>query len=167
MSDQPQYPSYPTGPGDGSQPPSATVARPSQVDLAIKLVWGLVALSLVSTVATFFMLDTIVDQALEDPNVAGSVDADTIRAGAVVGAAIGLVITVGLYALLAFFLGRGANWARIVYSVLAALGVTISLFSLGNQPAVLLVLTVVQLGLTVGILYLLWQKESSAFFKAR
>lgn len=172
MSDHPSnpssYPSYPAGPGDHQPAPGTPMTRPRPVDLAIKLIWALVALSLVSALVTFFLLDTIVDQVIDDAGLTGSVDADTIRSGAVLGAVVGLVITVGLYALLAFFLGRGANWARIVYTVLAVLGIIASVVGLTSpQPALLLVISVVQLGLTAAIVFLLWQKESTAFFKAR
>lgn len=165
MSDYPQYPTDPSGQGAGT---TAAVRgpRPASIDMAVKLIWANVALSLVTTVITFLMLDSIVDQALEDAGVSTTVDADTVRAGAVVGAVIGIVISVAIAALLAHFIGKGASWARIVYTVLAALGILLSLFGLGGQPVLLLLLSVVSLVITAAAVFFLWKPESSAYFSA-
>ena len=77
------------------------------------------------------------------------------------------MISVGLYALMAFFISRGANWARIVYTVLAALSVLGGVFGLGSQPLLLMVLSLVSLLLTIAAVVLLFKSESSAWFKAR
>lgn len=165
MSDYPQYPADPTAPGGGSSAPVR--ARPPAVDTAVKLIWANVALSLVTTLVTFVMLDSIVDQGLEDAGLSGSVDSDTVRAGAVTGAIIGIIISVAIAALLAHFISKGANWARIVYTVLAVLGILLSLLGLGGQPVLLLLLSVISLLITAAAVFFLWKPESSAFFSAR
>lgn len=169
------YPQYPTGPSPygGAPPPPARGPRPPSVDLAVKLIWVMIAISLISAVYTFANLDSIVDQALEDAGVSETVDPDLVRSGAVIGAVIGLVISVGLYALLAVFIAKGASWARIVYTVLAALGIVFSVlgFLSGGAatagPVLLTILGLVSWALTVVVLLLLWKQESTAWFKAR
>lgn len=168
------YPQYPTGPSPyGGPPPQERGPRPSSVDLAVKLIWVMVAISLLSAVYTFLNLDSIVDQALQDAGVSETVDEELVRSGAVVGAVIGLVISVGLYALLAVFIARGANWARIVYTVLAVLGILFSVFGLLTGasatagPVLLTILGLVSWALTIVVLLLLWKQESTAWFKSR
>lgn len=163
MTDYPQYPTDPAG--QGSHPAAGMRGpRPASVDMAIKLIWANVGLSLISTIVTFLLLDSIVDAALEDAGVSGTVDTDTVRSGAIVGAIIGVVIGVAIAALLAHFLGKGANWARIVYTVFGALGILFSVFGLGGLPVVLLLLSLLSLAITAGAIFFLWKKESSAFF---
>ncbi|QZY28260.1 hypothetical protein [Nocardioides coralli] len=170
MTDYPQYPLDPNQPGGGAQPSSGQGPRPQPVDLAVKLIWIMIGLSVVGALVTFVSLDSIVDQALEDAGVSESLDAGAVRTGAVMGAVVGLVISVGLYALLAVFIGKGANWARIVYTVLAGLGIALSLLGfltggVGGQPILLTLISLVSLGLTIWVLALLWSSESSGWFK--
>jgi hypothetical protein len=165
MTDYPQYPTDPSASGGGT-PGAVRGPRPASVDMAIKMIWANVALSLVSTVITFIMLDSIVDAALEDAGINTTVDTDAVRTGAVVGAVIGIIISVGIAALLIHFIGKGANWARIVYTVLGVLGILASLFGLGSQPAVLMLLSVISLAITAAAVFFLWKPESSAYFSA-
>lgn len=166
MSDYPQYPTDPSAQGSGP-PAAARGPRPASVDLAVKLIWANVALSLITTVVTFLLLDSIVEQALKDAGISSTVDTDAVRTGAVIGTVIGVIIGVGIAALLAHFIGKGANWARIVYTVLAVLGILLSLLGLGSQPVVLLLLSVISLVITAVAVFFLWKKESSAYFSAR
>ncbi len=159
------YPSYPIHPaGQGNAAP-ARPPRPSAVETAVKLIWANIALSLVGAVVTFAMLDSLVDQQLDV--AAAGVDADTLRSGLIVGVAVGLAISVAVFAMLAYFIGKGANWARLTYTVLSVLGFLLSLVGIGDQPVLFLLLSVLSLALTVWALLLLWQQESSAWFKAR
>lgn len=119
---------------------------------------------MVTTIVTFLLLDSIVDKALDDAGIRGTVDTDTVRSGAIVGAVVGVIIGVAIAALLAHFLGKGANWARIVYTVFGSLGILFSLLGLGGLPIVLLLLSLLSLAITAGAIFFLWKKESSAFF---
>lgn len=159
------YPQYPTDPASQGGVAPAKPPRPTAVEKAVKLIWANIALSLVGAVVTFAMLDSLVDRAMESADA--SVDADTLRAGFIVGGAVGLAISVALFAMLAYFIGKGANWARITYTVLSVLGFLLSLVGIGDQPALFLLLSVLSLALTVWALILLWTQESSAWFKAR
>ena len=79
-----------------------------------------------------------------------------------------LLVGVGIYALLAVFLGKGKNWARIVYTVLAAIFGLLGVLGLGgDQPALTMVLGVVQLALITATLFFLWKPESTAWLTGK
>jgi len=123
-----------------------------------------VALSVITTILTFFYLDDIVEAAGVELN---SPEADDARTGGIIGAIIGFLIFGALWILLGIFLRKGANWARIVLTVLAALGLAIGLFGLlGEQPAVFLVISIVQMALYVALLVFMWRRESSDYIAA-
>lgn len=166
---QPAYGEQPSGyPTDpyGSGQPGRPTEMPSSVATAVKLLWASVALSVLSTLLTFTMLDSIVDMAIE--GAGGSADTpstDVIRAGAIMGAIIGLVIGVAITVVLLTFIKKGANWARITWTVLAVLSLLFGLFGIAGQPTLLLVLSLVSIVLTAAILFFLWKKESNPWFK--
>lgn len=142
--------------------------QPDSIATAVKLIWAQIGLSLVSAVITFAMLDTIIDQALEDAGATSTITEDTIRNGAIFGAGLGLVVGVVLYALLAVFLTRGQSWARVLLTILGGFSLLFGLLGmLGAQPMVLQVITLVGLVLTAAMLWFLWQKESSAWLAGR
>lgn len=121
-----------------------------------------IALSVLSTILSFVYLDEIAAGQGLQLDDAGM---DAARTGAIVGAVIGLVVFGGLYLLLVIFIRKGANWARIVWTVFAAISLLISpLALLGDQPALLLLTGLVSLVITIVVLVLLWKKESNAYF---
>lgn len=155
---------FPASPEPEYQPQGAG-PRPASVANAIKLIWANVALNLVGALLTFTMLDDLIDTALEQAGAGATIDRDTARITVIGGVIFSLVIGVGLAALFAYFIGKGANWARIVYTVLIVLGLIGTLVNLGGQPALLLVLSVVQLVLSIAILVFLYRPDSNAYFK--
>jgi len=166
------YPQYPTDANNPSgEPPygAATTrgARPTSVDLAVKLIWANIALGIISAVVTFVMLDSIVDEQLRASGVSEGQTADAVRAGTIIGLVFGLVVSVALYTLVAIFISKGHNWARIVYTVLAALSLLGGVFGLMGQPAILVILTLISLLLTIGAVVMLYRSDSNAWFKAR
>lgn len=145
--------------------PDAKGPAPASVLNAVKLIWVSVGLSLISTVLTFTMIDDLVDQAIENAGGGVELDRDAARAGVMISLAVGVVIGVALAAMFAYFIGKGANWARIVYTVLGVIGVLFGLMGLGNQPALLLVLSIISTLLTIATIFLLFRPESNAYFK--
>lgn len=138
---------------------------PASVTTAVKLIWVSVALGLISTIVTFAFLDDLIDTAMDS---GGGLDRDAARAGVIVGALVGVVLSVAIAALFAYFIGKGANWARIVYTIFIALGIVVNLFGLGgSQPIILLLLTLVSLVLSVAILYFLFRPESNRYFSGQ
>lgn len=166
MSD-PSQPFAPPPP-EGYGTPGPRGEKPAPVAMAVNIIWVNIALSVLSTILTFLYLDTLVDAALESSGQTGQAVADTARAGAVIGAIIGLVIGAGLYLLLAIFIGKGHNWARIVYTILGAIGIIFGLIGLatGGTPVLMLLVSVVSMVLTAAAIFLLWKKESTAWLTA-
>jgi hypothetical protein len=79
-----------------------------------------------------------------------------------------LAIGVGLYAMLAYFIGKGKSWARIVYTGLAVLFLLLGILGMGgDQPAASQLLGVVQIALTVATLFFLWKRESTEWITGR
>lgn len=157
-------------PGYGQQP--AMTEPPKSVKMAVNLIWARIALSVLTTLLTFTMLDTLVDDALERQSDIDGVNADEVetfaRAMAIVFGVAALVIGVGIAILLLVFIKKGANWARITFTVLTGLGLLLGLFNLTQgQPAILMILAVVYMALGVGALWFLWQKDSNAWFAQR
>jgi lysylphosphatidylglycerol synthetase-like protein (DUF2156 family) len=159
MSDYGAYPPPPPSEGYGQ---AVTPAEPPPaIKTSVNIVWAVVALVVLGTILTLLSLDDIVDSVGTDLT---SDERDAARTGAIVGAIVALVIFGGLWTVLAIFLRRGANWARIVLTVLAALGLVLGLLTLGgNLPAVLLVIRLVQMALYVALIVFMWRPESSQY----
>lgn len=142
--------------------------RPPSIKAAVTVVWIWVALGAISFVVTLANLDDIVAQALQNAPADAPITEGAARTGVIAGAALGLVIGAVLPAVLAIFLRRGQNWARIVLTILAALTILLGLIGLATggaatQGAVLLVLQVLTLVLAIGLLVVLWRPASSAW----
>jgi len=162
MSDQSLPPAPPPSEWQGQPAPTEP---PQSIKTAVNIVWAVVALSVLSTILTFVYLDELVEAV--DTNLTGA-ERDAARAGGIVGAIIGFVVFGVLPVVLGIYLRKGANWARIVLTVLAVLGVLFGLYGLlaGNQPIALLVLGLIQMVLFVALLYFLWRRESTEYIKA-
>ena len=185
MSEQGSGPEYPKYPGEGSveggsPPPSPSpvgapppvAEQPGSIATAVKLMYAGGALSLLSVVASFFMLDTIKETIEESMREAdANVSQSTIDAAYTVGMVSAVVLgilAVGLWLWMAWKNGQGRSWARIVATVLGALNVLFTLigFTQPGMTAVSAIISVVNLVLAVIILVLLWKKESSSYYAA-
>ena len=124
--------------------------------------YALAALSIINTLLTLTQRDTIRDMA------PAGIDPDSFVTGAVVGSVIFTIISVVLWVLLGVFTGRGKNWARIVATVLAVLGLLSSLttFASDSSTTTNVVIAVISDVIYIALLVLLWRKESTAFFKS-
>ncbi len=147
--------------------PEGKGPRPASVATAVKLIWANVALSVVTAVLSFAFLDDIIDQVVASAPAGSTIDRDTARVSAIAAVAFSVVLGVAFAALFAYFIGKGANWARIVYTVLIVIGVLASLTRLGDQPAVLLVLSLVSLAIGIAIVVFLYRPDSNAYFKKK
>jgi hypothetical protein len=154
--------SAPPPEGPGRQPQGEA---PPSIRTSVNLVWAIVAMSVLSAVVTFIFIDDIIATALQDQGTAG-VSEGTVRASATVSAVVGVVLFGALWIVLGIFLRKGANWARIVLSILAGLGVVFGLFGLAApQHASVLVIGVITWVLEAALLWFLWQKDSTAYLK--
>lgn len=155
---------YPSSPESDSVPQTKGPA-PASVKTAVKLIWASVALGVISTIVTFIFLNDIIDATVGDSS---GVNRDAARSGAIIGAIVGLIFSVVIAVLFAYFISKGANWARIVYTVLLGIGILINLFGLlGSQPTVLLAITVLSLVLSVAILFFLYRPDSNTYFRGQ
>lgn len=161
-----EYPQYPAGETPEPPPQRGTIGpRPRSIEMAVNLIWVAVALTVLSTILSFANINEAVDVAIEN-DTTGTLTEDAVRSGVIVFTVVFLVIGVGLYAMLAIFLNKGRNWARIVYTVLAALFLVLGLLGLaGEQPTLTRLLGILQLVIIVATLFFLWKKESTAWLK--
>ena len=125
-----------------AKPSAAVLApRPRPVDVAVKLLWIKVALSVVGAVTAVLERGAVRRQ-LEGGSYTPS-ELDTAVKLTIAGSIFLAVVGAILWGLNAVFVGRGASWARNFATVLAVLGLLGTLFSLANQAtAVSRVLTV-------------------------
>ena len=156
-----QYPSELPSAGNSNRPP--------QVDLAFWLIIGAGVLSFISAMVFAFsggdyftrlMQEQAELQGTELPP--GSLEG---MQGVMVGASIvGGLISLGLYALVAFPVRNGKNWARILGTVFAAISVfgLFSVFSMGPTYGVLQILVIL---MGVAGIVLLYLPANSPYFQ--
>jgi hypothetical protein len=135
--------------------------RPSTVKAGIGAFLASAVLGLLSSIVTFADFNSLVDTAARDAGVSP----DSVRAGVMVGAVIGLIF-LAVYLLVLWYAWQGRNWARIVLWVLGGLTVLSGLFGLGNGNGLLSLLGVLQLLLVIAGIVLLALKPSNAWYRA-
>lgn len=154
---------YPAGPEQPYRPPTKG-EPPASVKTAVNLIWAGVVVSILSTILTIVFMDDLIDDIV---GADAAIDRDTAQVSVIVGAGFGIVLGVAIAILFIYFLKKGANWARIVYTVLLGLGIVFGLFGLlGSQPVVLLLLGLVGLVLNIATVVFLFRPDSNAFFSA-
>ncbi|MGO4452635.1 hypothetical protein [Arthrobacter sp. RAF14] len=157
----PGYPGAPQWPGESLQPGGQTpVERPKKVEISFWLIIVAGVLNLVSAILTAMLIgDTAQYRDLVRQMEQSGGSADSLRSTLTVTAIVVGVVQLGLYLLVAFFVRKGANWARILGTVFAAL----SLLSLvgGNAMSIIVVL------LGVAAIVLLYLKDTSPYFAKR
>ena len=152
---------YPAAPGQQWGAPSAPTARPATVRNGIYAFLANTLLGLLGSIVTFADFNSLVDDAARDAGV----DADSVRAGVMVGAVIGLLFLAAYLAVL-WQAWQGRNWARIVLWVLGGLSVISGLLGLGNGNGFLALLGVVQLLLVIAGIVFLAMKPSNEWYRA-
>ena len=180
MSDYGTPPPPPPGPesGYGQMPQmsqggtaQAAAVRPPAMDQAILLMKVGAGISLLGLLITLFSRGTIRDavekasQNAATPMSPSQIDA-AVTAGIVTGIVAGL-IGVALWLWMASANGKGKSWARVVATVFFAISVLSFLVSLIQaQPLLTRVLGIVQVVLGAYIIFLIYKKESSEFYRA-
>jgi apolipoprotein N-acyltransferase len=144
-----QYdPEPPGGPGNAPPPPSysgPTTEAPKPVRQAVTLLFVLIALNVLNAIVTLT-----------------SSDAQTVGGGI-----FGTVVFIALYTWLTLMVRNGKNWARITITVLFVLGILLSLVTFALAvPAILKLLTALQLIVQIAILVLLFSRPSKEYFAA-
>ena len=174
-----QQPAYGQMPAYGQQgpygQPGAPVGGPptppDTIQRAVLLMRVGALISLVGLLASFLFQGQVrdeVERSLRDQGVA--VTQDTVDAAVVFGTVIAVVLGLlgaGLWLWMAWANGNGRSWARVVATVLFGLYVVSFLISLAQpQPILSRVLGVASLVLGGVIIYLLWQRSSSDYYRA-
>lgn len=164
----PTAPPPPAYPAAGTGVPAAPVAvgePPRTVNIAFWLYVVGAVLSVVSGIITIATIGSTRDAALEQirnsPNANGQ-NAQALVDGIITAATIWAIVTLIFWAvvfvLFAYFMRRGANWARIVLTVLTALSLLNVLAGYG--------VGFLQFAATVVALVLIWLRPSSEYFAA-
>jgi len=162
----PPPPAYPT---DATGAPAAPVVAPSAPPRTVNIAFWLyvvgAVLSVVSGIITIATIGSTRDAALEQirnsPNANGQnaqALVDGIIAAATIWAIVTLIFWAVVFVLFAYFMRRGANWARIVLTVLTALSLLNVLAGYG--------VGFLQFAATVVALVLIWLRPSSEYFAA-
>lgn len=167
---QPPANNYSYNAYSSNQPAAAPPApvRPKQVDLGF---WLLIAAAVVSVISIPVSIAYLNSAEFEEAflstgaaNVSAS-DLDAIIAITAATTVFFAAISVAIAVLVALFIRKGHNWARIVATVFAGLG----LFGLANLTmagALMAVLTVLSILLPIAAVILLWMKPSTEYFNA-
>ena len=122
------YAAAPSAPGH-SFPPEAP-ERPTTVRVGVGAFLATLILGIISSLVQFSDTDGLVAQAVAAANDP-AITEDVIRAGIVVGAVIGLLLT-ALQALFIWFAWKGRNWARVVLLVLGGISAVFGLSALAG-----------------------------------
>lgn len=158
----------PAGAG-GAPMPSAPPAAISQAVMLMRV--GAV-LSVIGGLLALFMRDTLRDLVNEQvskqrtPMSAG--DVDVLVNVALVSAVVTGLLGAALWLWMAWANGKGRSWARIVATILFAFSVLSLLGSLiQTSPAASRLVSVVEVLLGAYIIFLLYRRESSEYYRAR
>jgi len=159
------YQPYPTG---GQEPVTSPQGpAPQPVTMAVRLMYAGAALSALEIIIGLTTIGSLKSAIRSQyPQYSSS----QIHAAEVAGVAVAVVIgaiAIGLWLWMAWANGRGKNWARIIATVLFAFN-TIDLLTLLARPhsAISLVLALLVWLAGLGAMFFLWQRESSAYFRA-
>ena len=159
------YQPYPTG--GAAEPEPQRPAPPTPVVQAVKLMYAgaiVSAISLIITLATVGSLKTAIHNA--DP----SLTATKLHSAEVAAVAVAIIfglIGIGLWLWMAYANKAGKNWARITATVFFGLDTLSVLTSFRQAEPVLSRLISILIWLIgLGVIVLLYQRESSAYFGA-
>lgn len=151
-----------------SQQPGPTTIPP-MVNYAFWMIVAAGALSAISSLVLAFtgadpFIDLMFQQAAEQNTEIPAGSAEGIRGVIVVSAVVGAILSLGLYALVAFPVRKGKNWARIlgtVFAALSVLGLT-SLFQFGPTYGTLQLIVIL---LGVAAIVMLYLPASAPYFR--
>ncbi|GAA1344016.1 hypothetical protein [Arthrobacter roseus] len=158
-------------PGGAPETPAADKGpAPKQVDMAYWLILAAGALTLISAIIAQMTM----------PDLPG-MSSNMVAAAGIVGL-IFAIISVAIYVVLAIFIRKGHNWARITATVLASINVVIQVFNLisvaiasgvdnemyasapaANPFSVILGLIIMILGVVAVVL--IWMKPARPYFQ--
>jgi K+-sensing histidine kinase KdpD len=115
----PEHPAYDASPSGSTAP-----AAPKQVTTAFWLYILSAVISLVALIVGIAALGSVTERQLaaQGTPLSGSALSAAIAAGIAIAVVTG-ILYIAAYVLFAFFMRRGANWARIVLLIISAISV--------------------------------------------
>lgn len=172
----PQYGAAPPPPPDYGQTPggpyaqAATITQPPPIKQAVMLMKvgaGLSLLGLLLSLLTMGSAKDIIRQAGVDAGAPLTDDQlNGLATASIAFAVFAGLVGVGLWLWMAAANGKGRKWARVVSTVFFVLSLLSAASGSvqGRTPALSLVLSLVTVALGASILFLLYKKESTAFY---
>lgn len=155
-------------PSEQPQPAGAT-GVPPQVDLSFKMILAAGAISAISSLVLAFaggdffwasMEEQLQSQGQEIPPGM----AEGMKSAVMIGGIISALVSIGLYALVAFPVRKGKNWARILGTVFAAISV-FGLFSLFQFGPLYGVMQLIAILLGIAAIVLLYLPANAPYFQ--
>jgi hypothetical protein len=157
------YQPYPSGgkPVEPERPPA-----PPSVQNAVKLMYAGAAVSTVSLVISLADIGGTKAAIKKARPSLTPAQVNSLNTFVITLAIVSGLLGIGLWLWMAKKNGEGRNWARVLSTVLFGLA-TLDLFGVFSQPTTLisLVFPVLTWLVGAGAVFLLWRRESSAFFK--
>lgn len=173
-----QLPGYPgLTPPDGAAPRSAGPAgtRPAEVDLSFKLWVVSLVLGLVGLVYFVIEFDTFSATAVEEVrrqlaaqgSTIDEAQAKSITTAGLIGAVVIGLLASSVQLLIAFFMRKGRNWARITLAVIGGAGVLFGLSSLAAAPGFQLILSLISYIVVIGAVVTMFLPAANPWFRSR
>ncbi|AOS61320.1 hypothetical protein TL08_02410 [Actinoalloteichus hymeniacidonis] len=156
--------------------PRGGANRPPSVEAAFWLFLANSVLGLLSAILTFVSVDSLLATQpgyTEVLTEGGSAPADFIRGTLITAASIALVFQ-AIFLIFVFMMRNGRNWARILLTVLAVLGLVTSIgnldsiglqFEAGGIAAVIGIIAILGLLLPIGATITMYLPPSNNYFK--
>jgi len=159
------YQPYPTS--SGQLPEASRPPVPSSVRNAVTIMYGGAAASLIGIAIDLATIGSLkANLAKKHPNMTPT-QIDNLNSALHIGLVIGGVIGALIWLFIALNCKRGRNWARITGTVFFGIATLDTLFGFREPygPGVKLYGVLIWL-IGLGVVILLWQGTSSAYFKA-
>lgn len=162
-------------PPGGFAPTGPVGTRPKEVDLSFWLWVSSFVLGLVGLLLFVGEFDAIRATAVEEARRQAQLDGtvldeaqleNIIGIGLIAAVVIGLLVS-AVQLLLAVFMRRGRNWARIILAVLGGLSVLSGLYSLTTESGAQTALTVVSLLVVLGAVVTMFLPAAAPWFRSR
>src|SRR5437870_4395794 len=157
------YQPYPSGgkPVEPERPPA-----PTPVQTAVKLMYAGAAVSTVSLAISLADISGTKAAIRKAKPTLTPTQVNQLNTFIITLAIVSGLIGIALWLWMAKMNGQGKNWARVLSTVLFGLA-TIDLFGVFSQPTttISLVFPVLTWIIGAGVVFLLWRRESSSFFK--
>ena len=159
------YQPYPSG-GQMPDQPQRPVA-PAPVQMAVKLMYVGAGLSAIGIILTLAFISTLKSAIVKKYPHYTTSQVHSAETAAIVVAIIGGLIAIALWIWMARANGAGKKWARIVASVLFAISTLelIATVAQAHSPVSLAFGALVWLT-GLGVIVLLWRRESSQYYAA-